>query len=47
MRVNLLLLLGVLWLGMPYLVYGEKSSKSAFFDEVKAREIGHLREHEH
>jgi len=46
MRVNLLLLLGVLWLGTPDLAYGEKGSKSKFFDEVKARELRKLREHE-
>ena len=46
MRVNLLLLLGVLWLGTPDLAYGEKGSNGKSFDEVKAMKLGHLRGHE-
>jgi len=36
MRVNLLLLLGVLWLGTPDLAYGNKNPEGKLLDETKA-----------
>ena len=36
MRFNLLLLLGILWLGTPDLSYGNKNPEGKFLDEVKA-----------
>ena len=36
MRFNLLLLLGILWLGTPDLSYGNKNPESMLLDEVKA-----------
>ena len=46
MRFNLLLLLGILWLGTPDLPYGNKNPEGKSFDEVKAVQPGHLRKHE-
>ena len=36
MRVNLLLLLGILWLGTSDLLYGNKNTEGKFLDEAKA-----------
>ena len=36
MRVNLLLLLGILWLGTPDLLYGNKNPEGKLLDEAKA-----------
>ena len=36
MRLNLLLLLGILWLGTPDLSYGNRNPEGKSLDEVKA-----------
>ena len=46
MRINLLLLLSVLWIGMPDLAYGNKTAGSKTFNEPKEIELGHLLGHE-
>ena len=43
MRFNLLILLGLLFLGFPAVARGDKGYKGQSFDEVKAMKLRYLR----